>query len=73
MAIADNIFIDMCKDIIENGTSIPLMYLIVGVVVSFICAFIVIKLFLDFLTKVGLLPYVIYRLILGVILLIVFW
>ena len=61
------------KDIIENGTSIPLMYLIVGVVVSFICAFIVIKLFLDFLTKVGLLPYVIYRLILGAILLIVFW
>ena len=44
-----------------------------GAVVAFITAWLVIALFMRFVEKVGMLPFVLYRLGLGVVLLAVFW
>lgn len=41
----------------------------IGAILSFITAFFVIKIFLDYLTKLGLVPYVLYRIVLGAVLL----
>lgn len=57
------------KGVIENGDTVPYSDVAIGVVVSFVTACIVIKLFLDMLGKLGLLPYVIYRIFLGIFLL----
>ncbi len=46
---------------------------LVGAVVAFITAWLVIALFMRFVEKVGMLPFVLYRLGLGVVLLAVFW
>jgi undecaprenyl-diphosphatase len=49
-------------------TSINLIVLIIGFLVSMIFAFLTIKLFLNFVEKIGMMPFVIYRLLLGAIL-----
>jgi undecaprenyl-diphosphatase len=48
--------------------SINLTVLIIGFLVSMIFAFLTIKLFLNFVEKIGMMPFVIYRLLLGAIL-----
>ncbi len=53
---------------VSAGVSIALMPLLVGVVVSFISAYACIHLFLKLVTRVGMLPFVIYRLALGIFL-----
>ncbi len=52
--------------------SVPIDYvaMILGILLSFISAYIVIKLFLRFITNIGLWPFVVYRLILGILLLV---
>lgn len=58
------------KEIIEsNNMTADLSILGIGVVCSFITAFTVIHLFLKYLTRTGMLPYVVYRIILGAFLL----
>jgi len=58
------------KDLIVHGSGtaggadIPMI--VVGTLVSFAVALLVIRLFLKFLTRIGLLPYVIYRILLGI-------
>ena len=61
------------KDIVETPGSMSISLIITAMVISFITAYIVIKVFLELLTRLGLLPYVIYRLLLGAFLLYVFW
>lgn len=61
------------KDIIANHENVDLWSIGLGTVISFVVAYLVIKLFLDFINRVGLLPYVIYRVILGIVLFWVFW
>lgn len=63
----------MTKDVIMEHHAVDLYSMFLGVIISFVVAYLVIKLFLDFLNRVGLLPYVIYRLILGAFLFWVFW
>ncbi|WP_019001068.1 undecaprenyl-diphosphate phosphatase [Succinimonas amylolytica] len=58
------------KDLITGGAGTEggagIMMIAVGTLVSFAVALLVIKLFLKFLTRIGLLPYVIYRILLGI-------
>ncbi len=46
---------------------------VLGVAVAFASAWVVVALFLRFISQVGMLPFVLYRLILGGLLLILFW
>ena len=63
----------MTKDVIFENHPFDLQSTLLGLVISFAVAYLVIKLFLDFLNGVGLLPYVIYRIVLGIFLFAVFW
>lgn len=57
-------------DLLESSGPVDWMGLLIGVLVSFISAFVCIRLFLDFIARIGFTPFVIYRLILGALL---FW
>ena len=63
----------MTKDVIFENHPFDLQSTLLGLVISFAVAYLVIKLFLDFLNRVGLFPYVIYRIVLGFFLFAVFW
>lgn len=58
--------------LIHESLNYPFWYLILGIFLSFLSAYICIYWFLDFIKKISMLPFVIYRLILGAFLLIVF-
>ena len=47
------------------------IHLIIGFVVSMIFAFFTIKLFLEFVERIGMVPFVIYRIVLGLFLLLI--
>ena len=59
------------NDLIESPDPLPWDTIAVGVIVSFLSAYLCIRLFLAWIQSVGLLPFVAYRLVLGVVLLIV--
>ena len=52
-------------DLIQSANPVEWNYLFVAVVVSFISAYICIKLFLGFINRIGFTPFVIYRMVLG--------
>ena len=56
-------------DLISSDTQVDWNSLILGVVLSFFAAYLCIKLFLRFVEQVGMLPFVIYRLLLGLVIL----
>lgn len=58
------------KDVMNEVDIVPISDVLLGMFISFVTAYLVIKLFLGLLNKYGLLPYVIYRIILGIFL---FW
>ena len=47
--------------------------LVVGALLSAVMAYLCIHFFLKLLARIGMLPFVMYRLVLGVVLLAVFW
>jgi undecaprenyl-diphosphatase len=55
-------------DLIEAGSQAPWIDIAIGSLVAFVSALVCIHLFLRFLERLGLMPYVIYRLLLGVVL-----
>ncbi len=63
------------KDLIEDTgveeVDVSFVDVGLGIAISFVTALLVIKLFLKFLNSFGLLPYVIYRVILGIVLIVV--
>ena len=59
------------SDLIEFSEPVAWDTIAVGVIVSFLSAYLCIRLFLTWIQSIGLLPFVAYRLALGVILLIV--
>jgi undecaprenyl-diphosphatase len=59
------------NDLIEATESVAWDTILVGVIVSFLSAYLCIQLFLTWIQRIGLLPFVAYRLALGMILLIV--
>ncbi len=62
----------LIKDLLESNLAVDGLALALGVIFSAISAFICIHYFLQFLNRFGMLPYVIYRLLLGTFLLAVF-
>jgi undecaprenyl-diphosphatase len=59
------------SDLIEFSEPVAWDTIVVGVIVSFLSAYLCIRLFLTWIQRIGLLPFVAYRLALGVILLFV--
>ncbi|WP_445775843.1 undecaprenyl-diphosphate phosphatase [Shewanella sp.] len=57
------------KDLLESPASIDYQALGLGIVVSFIAAYVCIHYFLKFISQIGMTPFVIYRLLLGGVLL----
>ncbi|WP_404368908.1 undecaprenyl-diphosphate phosphatase [Marinobacter sp.] len=60
-------------ELISLGEGADWESIALGAAVSFVSAVVCIHLFLQFLERIGLMPYVIYRLLLGVVLLFVLW
>jgi undecaprenyl-diphosphatase len=56
-------------DLVQSPDPVAWMELLIGATVSFICAYACIYLFLAWISRIGMLPFVIYRLVLGVLLL----
>ena len=59
-------------DLIEGGAAVDWTAMGLGVVLSAVSAYLCIHIFLKLLERVGMLPFVIYRVILGVVLLVLF-
>ena len=59
-------------DLAEGGVAVDWTAMGLGVVLSAVSAYLCIHFFLKLLERVGMLPFVIYRLILGVVLLVLF-
>lgn len=55
----------LTKDLVESSVAVDWNALIWGIVLSFISAWLCIHYFLKFLERIGMLPFVIYRLVLG--------
>jgi len=60
------------KDLVESAVPVPWMTLVLGSALAAASAFFCIHFFLAFINKIGMTPFVIYRLLLGVLLLWVF-
>jgi len=60
-------------ELLEQGGATDWMVILVGTALSFVSAVVCIHLFLTFLERLGLMPFVIYRLILGALLLLLLW
>jgi len=69
--IASGIF--KTKDLIEAQVPVDLSLLIMAVGLSAVSAWLCIKLFLSLINRIGMMPFVIYRLVLGTGLLYLFW
>jgi undecaprenyl-diphosphatase len=61
------------KDLYESGEVIDWNAIILGFGLSAVSAFICIWLFLSFISRMGMLPFVIYRVLLGIVLLAIFY
>ena len=62
----------LLKDLLQSAVPVDWTALSLGVVLSFISAFLCIHYFLRLLKHIGMLPFVLYRVILGVVLLLLF-
>ena len=60
-------------DLIRSTEPVAWAAMALGVVLSAVSAYVCIHYFLLFIKRIGMQPFVVYRLILGVILLLVFW
>ncbi|MGB1951547.1 MAG: undecaprenyl-diphosphate phosphatase, partial [Marinobacter sp.] len=60
-------------ELTEQGGATDWTAILLGTLVSFISAVVCIHLFLKFLERLGMMPFVIYRLLLGALLLIMLW
>ncbi|GGI95726.1 undecaprenyl-diphosphatase 1 [Shewanella hanedai] len=58
----------MGKDLVESGHAIDYTSLALGILVSFVAAYVCIHLFLKIISRMGMTPFVIYRLALGALL-----
>lgn len=63
----------LTKDLLESSVPVDWVALTLGVVLSALSAWLCIHYFLKFLSSIGMLPFVIYRLVLGIFLFVMFW
>lgn len=61
------------KELVETGTPDEWDFVILGTLVAFGSAYLCIHLFLAFLERIGFMPFVIYRLLLGAVLFMLLW
>lgn len=61
------------RDLVQGSAALPLTDLLLGAVVSGVTAYLSIHFFLRLLERIGMLPFIIYRLVLGGMLLILFY
>ena len=61
------------RKLLEAGNAVDWTPILIGVLVSAVSAYLCIHYFLKLLDRIGMLPFVIYRLLLGVFLLAMFW
>lgn len=61
------------RDLVTEEHIVDWFSLLLGVIVSGISAFICIHFFLKFIQTIGMMPFMIYRVVLGVVLFIIFW
>lgn len=61
------------KDLIESQGAVDWQAIIWGTAISAIAAYLCIHFFLKLLDRIGMMPFVVYRLVLGAILLLLFW
>ena len=59
----------LLKDLVESSAPVDWGVLATGAIAAFISAWVCVHLFLAFINRIGLMPFVIYRMILGVVLL----
>ncbi|GIU41332.1 undecaprenyl-diphosphate phosphatase [Shewanella colwelliana] len=59
------------KDLFESGVNIDYQALVLGTIVSFVAAYLCIHYFLKIISRMGMTPFVIYRLVLGAVLCVV--
>lgn len=64
--------IDLARSPVAESTSLSLVHLATGFVVAGLSAYLCIRLFLEFISRISFLPFVIYRLALGSLLLVLF-
>jgi undecaprenyl-diphosphatase len=69
--IASNVLIG--RDLVLSAEPVPWGSLLIGAVVAGVSAYACIELFIRLLSRTGMLPYVIYRVLLGIVLLWLFW
>lgn len=63
----------LTKDLLESAVPVDWMAISLGIALSFVSAWLCIHYFLKFLEKIGMLPFVIYRIVLGIFLFVMFW
>ncbi len=63
----------LCKDVIEQPQQLQWSSLLLGAILSGLSAYLCIHYFLKLLDRIGMLPFVVYRIALGVVLLFIFW
>jgi undecaprenyl-diphosphatase len=61
------------KELVESAMPVDWTAISVGVVLSAVTAYLCIHFFMKLIERMGMLPFVIYRLLLGAILLVMFW
>lgn len=69
--LASNVLVG--RDLLASDTAVDWMALLLGAVVAGVSAYLCIGWFIRLLSRTGMLPYVIYRVVLGVVLLALFW
>jgi undecaprenyl-diphosphatase len=60
-------------DLLQQADGVDWGALLVGTILSAVSAYLCIDLFLKLIERVGMMPFILYRLVLGVLLLLVFW
>lgn len=63
----------LTKDLLESSVPVDWLAISLGIFLSFVSAWLCIHYFLKFLEKIGMLPFVIYRIALGLFLFVMFW
>ncbi|WP_296699926.1 undecaprenyl-diphosphate phosphatase [Thiocapsa sp. UBA6158] len=60
-------------DLLQAGEPVDWMSLLLGAALSFVCAYLTIHYFLKFIERISMLPFVIYRVLLGAVILMLVW
>lgn len=63
----------LTRDLLDNHQGVDIAHMLVGALIAFTSAYLSIHFFIRLLDRFGMTPYVVYRLLLGIILLLIIW